>query len=87
MSKLKKKPKGKKDLPFEEAVQRLEGIVEELEGGEVPLERSLELFEDGVRLSRNCLKRLDSAERRIDLLLRDEESGEDRAVPFAGEEE
>ncbi|MGD8377849.1 MAG: exodeoxyribonuclease VII small subunit [Acidobacteriota bacterium] len=83
-----KKKKEAAELPFEEAIARLEGIVEELEAGEVPLERSLELFEEGVRLSRGCLGRLDAAERRIELLLHDEETGEDRAVPFAaGEEE
>lgn len=81
----KGKGKAKKEdepLPFEDAVRKLEGIVEQLEGGDVPLERSLELFEEGVRLSRACLKRLDAAERRIEVLMRDADGGEDREVPF-----
>ena len=86
-SKKKKKPAATADRPFEDAIHRLEGLVEELEAGEVPLERSLELFEEGVGLSRECLQRLDAAERRIEILMRDEESGEDRAVPFEAEEE
>lgn len=56
---------------FEVALSALEKIVRELERGDLPLERSLELFEEGVRLSRECQERLNSAERRIELLLHD----------------
>jgi exodeoxyribonuclease VII small subunit len=56
---------------FEVALSALEKIVRELERGDLPLERSLELFEEGVRLSRDCQERLNSAERRIELLLHD----------------
>lgn len=56
---------------FESSLRRLEQIVREMESGELPLERSLELFEQGVRLSRECQERLDEAERRIEVLLRD----------------
>ena len=88
MSKEKRKPTKEPQVPFEEAIRRLETIVAQLEEGETPLERSLELFEDGVRLSRSCLQRLDAAERRIEMLTRDEGTGVDRAVPFEpGEEE
>jgi exodeoxyribonuclease VII small subunit len=58
---------------FENSLAALEKIVRELERGDLPLERSLELFEEGVRLSRECQERLNSAERRIELLLHDGE--------------
>ncbi|HVK64099.1 MAG TPA: exodeoxyribonuclease VII small subunit [Polyangium sp.] len=54
---------------FEESTRRLSAIVEELEGGELPLERSLALFEEGVRLARAAKERLDRAERRVEELL------------------
>lgn len=56
---------------FESSLVALERIVREMEGGDLPLERSLELFEQGVRLSRECQERLNAAERRIEVLLRD----------------
>ncbi|MBD0370752.1 MAG: exodeoxyribonuclease VII small subunit [Pyrinomonadaceae bacterium] len=58
---------------FEGSLTALEKIVRELEHGDLPLERSLELFEEGVRLSRECQERLNAAERRIELLLHDNE--------------
>jgi exodeoxyribonuclease VII, small subunit len=54
-----------KELTFEEAFARLEQIVRQLEGGEVNLEESLRLFEEGVRLSRYCAQQLDAAEGKI----------------------
>ena len=56
---------------FEASLEALEQIVRELEGGDLPLEKSLELFEEGIRLSRQCQERLSQAERRIEVLLRD----------------
>lgn len=56
---------------FEASLEALEQIVRELEQGELPLEKSLDLFEQGIRLSRECQERLSQAERRIELLLRD----------------
>jgi exodeoxyribonuclease VII small subunit len=58
---------------FESSLDALEKIVRELEDGDLPLEKSLELFEQGVRLSRECQERLNQAERRIEILLRDSE--------------
>lgn len=55
---------------FESSLEELERIVRQLEGGDLPLDRSLELFEQGVRLSRECQKRLDEAERKIEILLK-----------------
>ncbi len=57
---------------FEASLASLERIVRELEHGDMPLEKSLELFEQGVHLSRECQDRLNEAERRIEVLLRDE---------------
>jgi exodeoxyribonuclease VII small subunit len=54
---------------FEEATRRLSQIVAELEGGDLPLDRSLALFEEGVRLARAAEERLDRAERRVEELL------------------
>ena len=54
---------------FEQSLERLEEIVGELEGSDVPLERALLLFEEGVKLGRACSARLDEAERKITLLL------------------
>jgi exodeoxyribonuclease VII small subunit len=56
---------------FEASLESLENIVHELERGDLPLERSLELFEQGIALSRQCQDRLNQAERRIEVLLRD----------------
>ena len=56
---------------FEASLEALEQIVRDLEQGDLPLEKSLELFEHGIRLSRECQERLSQAERRIEVLLRD----------------
>ena len=56
---------------FEASLEALEQIVQELERGDLPLEKSLELFERGIGLSRQCQDRLNQAERRIEILLRD----------------
>jgi len=67
---------------FEASLEALEEIVHQLEGGDLPLEKSLELFEDGIRLSRQCQERLNQAERRIEVLLRDNQ-GRPSVMPFA----
>jgi len=59
-----------KEPSFEEALKGLETVVERLESGEAPLEESIRLFEEGMRLSESCRKRLDEADRKIELLLR-----------------
>lgn len=68
---------------FEASLEALEEIVHQLESGDLPLEKSLELFEDGIRLSRQCQERLNQAERRIEVLLRDNQG---RPVVSAFEE-
>ncbi|MCA1564189.1 MAG: exodeoxyribonuclease VII small subunit [Acidobacteria bacterium] len=67
---------------FEASLAALEKIVRELERGELPLEKSLELFERGVRLSRECQERLQAAERRIEVLLQRE--GDEGRVSVVG---
>lgn len=69
---------------FEDALEKLEDIVRRMEAGEMTLEESLKAFEEGIRLSRLCAKKLDEADRRVDLLLREE--GELATRPFAEEE-
>ena len=66
---------------FEASLEALEQIVRELEQGDLPLEKSLELFEQGIRLSRECQERLSQAERRIEVLLRDNQ-GRPVVAPF-----
>ena len=70
---------------FEAQLATLERIVRELERGDLPLEQSLDLFEQGVKLSRECQERLNEAERRIEVLLRGGD-GATVAVPFESEE-
>ncbi len=71
---------------FEDALARLEEIVKELESGDLPLEQSLKMFEEGIKLSRICNKRLEEAERRVEILLKDK-SGTIVAQPFQEEKE
>jgi exodeoxyribonuclease VII small subunit len=60
----------KKPLTFEQALNRLEEIVEQMERGDLPLDASLALFQEGVELSRICTRRLNEAEERIHKLVR-----------------
>ena len=69
---------------FETSLTTLEQIVGQLESGELPLERSLELFEEGVALARRCQSQLQAAERKVELLLR--ERGEIKVVSFETEQ-
>ena len=75
-----------KPKTFETSLEELERIVRELEQGELTLEKSLELFEQGVKLSRECQERLTQAERRIEILMRDNQ-GRAAIRPFDPESE
>jgi len=66
---------------FEESLKQLEKIVDQLERGDLPLEESVRLFEDGVRLSSACKKELDTAEGKIQILMK-ERDGAMRPEPF-----
>jgi len=70
-----------KPKTFESSLEELERIVRQLEQGELTLEKSLELFEQGVKLSRDCQERLSQAERRIEILMRDNQ-GRASVRPF-----
>ena len=72
--------KKRKELSFEEGLEQLEKIVKQLEDGELPLEKSLELFEQGVKLSEACRKQLQEAEAKVEILLKKE--GRVEAKPF-----
>jgi len=58
------------EIKFEEALKKLERIVDELEGGELTLDEALKKYQEGVELSRACAQRLDSAKKKIDLLVK-----------------
>ncbi|MBK8251567.1 MAG: exodeoxyribonuclease VII small subunit [Polyangiaceae bacterium] len=72
------------DLSFEESTRRLTDIVAQLESGDLPLEQSLALFEEGVRLARAAQARLDNAEKRVDELLAVDQQGKPILKPFEG---
>jgi exodeoxyribonuclease VII small subunit len=65
---------------FEVALEQLEKIVKELENGDLPLEKSLDLFEKGMELSEGCRKQLGAAETRVEILLK--KQGKVEAAPF-----
>ncbi len=70
---------------FEAAMQRLEQIVQMLENGNLPLEESLKIFEEGMRLVKYCAAKLEEAERKVSILI--QESGGYVQVPFVEEKE
>jgi exodeoxyribonuclease VII small subunit len=71
---------------FEKAFQNLEKIVQRLESEELPLDESLGLFEEGIRLSRFCHQRLEEVEKKIELILADAK-GQPVTQPFEAEED
>ena len=71
----------KKEVPFDEALRQLEEIVQRLEAGDITLEESIRLFEQGVQLSKLCGGKLQDAERKIEMLVQDGPEGL-RSVPF-----
>ncbi len=72
-------------VKFEEALARLEAIVAELERGELPLEDSMRIFEEGIKLSKVCLKMLEEAEHKVEILVKDKD-GKKRTRTFDLEE-
>jgi len=74
------------EIRFEDALKRLEEIVDTLEKGELSLEKSLKIFEEGVKLSRVCNKMLDKAEKKVEMLMQNK-NGELETRPFEPEEE
>lgn len=72
-----------KSLSFEAAMERLEHIVNQLESGDVPLEQAIDLFQEGMLLSKNCSTKLEQVEKRIEMLT--EQDGEWQRQPFLAE--
>jgi exodeoxyribonuclease VII small subunit len=70
-------------VPFESSMDELEKVVKELEGGDLSLDRSLQLFERGMSLSDTCRKQLEEAETRVEMLIR--KDGKITAEPFRPE--
>lgn len=75
----------KKGANFEQSLSQLEALVNDMERGEMTLEESLQAFETGIRLTRECQTLLTEAEQKVQMLI--EEQGELQVVPFAGEGE
>jgi exodeoxyribonuclease VII small subunit len=67
---------------FEQALKRLEEIVSRLEGGELPLEEALKLFEEGMKMSKFCGTKLEEAERKVEILVK-QSTGDFDEEPFA----
>jgi exodeoxyribonuclease VII small subunit len=71
---------------FERSLARLEEVVNRLESTDLPLDEAMKLFEEGVRLSRECQKQLEEAEGKVEILLK-KADGKIAAEPFEAEEE
>ncbi|GEN32815.1 MULTISPECIES: exodeoxyribonuclease VII small subunit [Aneurinibacillus] len=72
--------KKKAEVPFEEAMKQLEEVVQQLEAGDVPLEKAIALFQEGMELSKLCSRKLNDVEQKIEMLL--DQEGEQVTVPF-----
>ena len=75
----------KKTVNLEKALADLENIVEELESGDLPLEKAMKKFEEGVKLTRNCQSALKEAEQKVQILL--ESAGGEQLEDFDVEDE
>lgn len=72
---------------FESNLKELEGVVRQLESGDVTLDDMLGLFEKGIKLTRSCTDALDAAEQKISVLMKNRETGELQEQPFIGVQE
>jgi len=72
---------------FELAMKQLEIIVQELESGDMPLEKAIKKFEEGIKISKYCSDKLDESEKKITLLMRDADGEKISEVPFTSETE
>lgn len=66
---------------FETALEQLENLVRDIESGDLPLDKAMQKFEEGVKLSKYCAQKLDEAEAKINLLL-EKENGKVETAPF-----
>ncbi|OGR81323.1 MAG: exodeoxyribonuclease VII small subunit [Elusimicrobia bacterium RIFCSPLOWO2_01_FULL_64_13] len=78
-----KKDPESKNVKFEEALKRLEKIVEKLEAGDVPLEESIALYEEGISLFRQCSSKLEEAKKKVEILAKDASTGRMKTEPFS----
>ncbi len=69
------------ELSFEQAIDKLEMVVQQLESGDVPIEKAIELFQQGMELAKVCGGKLDQIERKIEVLM--EDGGSFSTKPFA----
>ena len=65
------------EMKFEEALKKLEKIVEDLEGGDLPLDDALGKYEEGIKLSKLCSKKLEAAKKKVEILLKSEDGSVD----------
>jgi exodeoxyribonuclease VII small subunit len=72
---------------FELAMKQLEQIVQDLETGDMPLEKAIKKFEEGIQISKYCSDKLDESEKRITLLMRDSDGEKVSETPFVTENE
>ena len=70
---------------FEMAMKQLEQIVQELETGDIPLEKAIKKFEEGIQISKYCSEKLDASEKKITLLMRDSDGKKISEIPFVTE--
>lgn len=76
----------KKSIDLEQALADLEELVEELESGDLPLEKAMEKFEEGIKLARGCQAALKEAEQKVEILLEDA-GGEESLEVFEADED
>ena len=72
---------------FEMAMKQLEQIVQDLETGDMPLEKAIKKFEEGIKISKYCSEKLDESEKKITLLMRDSDGNNASEIPFLMEDE
>jgi exodeoxyribonuclease VII small subunit len=73
-------------MTFETAMKQLEQIVQELESGDMPLEKAIKKFEEGIKISKYCSEKLDESEKKITLLMRDSDGKDVSEIPFETED-
>ena len=71
---------------FEQSMKQLERIVQELEDGDLPLEKAIKKFEEGIKLTQSCSAKLDETEKKVSILMKDA-AGRMAAKPFRSEDD
>lgn len=76
----------KKDFSFEKGIERLENIVHTLEKGEIEIDKALELFEEGIGLTKNCNNKLEAIENKITILIQEDGNMKEQKFDINGDE-